>query len=340
MSRVLGPCRAALAAVILIGAALAAALPAGAVELRLSHFMSRQHIMYRGLLEPWAAAVAKATHGAVRVRIFSAGEMGTGARSQYSRAIDGIVDIAFGVQGYTSAQFPGTLLIELPGVAPTSAEATRMLWRGLKGPLAREYRRVKVLGLFTNAPALIMTREKPVRRLEDMTGLKIRVASAQSARIVEAWGASPVSMAGSEVYLALQTGVIDGVMMGASGIVPFRLTEVARYYTHGLPLAVSAFFVVANRASWARLTPADRDAVDRLSGLPFSLKANRLFLEDATQGLARVKGDARLELIELDATEVARFRAAAERVWQQAAAALKRRQRDAAGILNAMTGHP
>lgn len=307
-------------------------------ELRLSHFMPVEHVLHSHILVPWAEAVEKATDGEVTVRIYPARELGSGARAQLDRVIDGIVDIAFGVQGYTSALFPGTLVAELPGLAETSPEVTRMLWRGMRGPLAREYRRVKVLALWTNAPAMIMTRERPVRRLEDMKGLRIRVPSAQWARIVEAWGATPISLSGSDIYLSLQTGVIDGVMIGASGIVPFKLTEVANYYTRGLPTSVSTFFVAANLDSWKRLGKDHQAAIEAISGEPFSLVANSVFLDDGERGLALVRADDRLELIDLSGDEAERFSAAARTVWGVFSSELENKGLSLTDILAAMRG--
>ncbi|MEM7442647.1 MAG: C4-dicarboxylate ABC transporter substrate-binding protein, partial [Pseudomonadota bacterium] len=112
----------------LIGAAvMAATFTTGAAmaqtELSLGHFMPPRHTMHGGVFEPWAEQVAEITDGEVTVRIFPAGELGAGPVQQYSRAVDGIADITFGLQGYTSSEFPRTLLAELPGLFDDAFDA-------------------------------------------------------------------------------------------------------------------------------------------------------------------------------------------------------------------------
>jgi len=62
-------------------------------------------------------------------------------------------------------------------------------------------------------PEFLWTREKLVRTPADMKGLKIRVAGKVEAKVIQALGASPVTMPSAEVPQALQRGVVDGVLM-------------------------------------------------------------------------------------------------------------------------------
>ena len=64
-----------------------------------------------------------------------------------------------------------------------------------------------------------------MRSIEDLRGLKIRVPSRNSGLVVEAWGATPVSMPAPEIYNAMQTGVVDGAMIDATTLTAFRLGE-------------------------------------------------------------------------------------------------------------------
>ena len=62
-------------------------------------------------------------------------------------------------------------------------------------------------------PEFLWTRKKLVKTPEDMKGLKIRVAGKVEAKIIQAMGASPVTMSSADIPQALQRGVIDGVLM-------------------------------------------------------------------------------------------------------------------------------
>lgn len=71
----------------------------------------------------------------------------------------------------------------------------------------------------------------PIEKLKDIEGKKIRTAGKWSSEGTAALGASPQSMIASEVYLALQTGVVDGAYMSNLGGLGFKWQEVAKYFT-------------------------------------------------------------------------------------------------------------
>lgn len=204
---------------------------AGAEELKLANYMPAGHPYVASTLQPFADEVAARTEGGVTVRLFNGGELGAGPVEQYGRVVDGVAELAIGLPGYTASTFPLTLLAELPGLldeATGTAELTAHLDLFLP-----EYRRVHLVSLWSNAENVLFTVNVPVRTLDDLKGLKIRVPSRNSGLLVEAWGGSPVSMPVSEIYNALQTGVIDGAMIDGTGINAFKLGEVANYVTRG-----------------------------------------------------------------------------------------------------------
>lgn len=253
-----------------------------AVDLKLANFMSSNH-PYHKLFESFADKVAKATDGKVTVTVFSGGELGPGPVEQYNRVVDGVADLAVGLPGYTASNFPKTLLTELPGVI-TSEKGTEQILNNID-MLNKEYRRVKLIGLWTNAPNAIYTREKAVRSLEDMKGLKIRVPSRNAGLIVKSWGATPVSMPVPEIYNSMQTGVIDGAFIDGTGTYAFRLSEVTKYITTGMNTSISSFFMLMNRDSFADLSEDQQKAMVAV-GKQLSKEANALQLAGAEKGLA------------------------------------------------------
>lgn len=290
------------------------AAPLAATELEVAHFMSPKHVMHEAVLAPLAEDVAAATGGALTLRIYPAGELGAGPQQQYMRAVDGIADITFGLQGYTSTQFPRTMLIQLPGLAATPAEGTEMLWNAYEEYLADEYKGVEVLGIWTNEPNILMTRDKPIRSLDDLAGLKIRVPGAVMAQTVEALGATPVSMPVTDMYNALSTGVVDGLLVGPCVIPAFKIGEVANHFTVGLPLGVAPFFLVMNQAAWDGLGDADRKALRGLTGREFSIEAAYAYEACGERGLESMRAADGKEVIELPEAEAARFVEVLDRV--------------------------
>ena len=288
----------ALAIAAAAGLLLGPGAAANATELKLAHFMSPRHPMDRFIMRPWSEEVATLSGGELRVRIYPGGALGKGPVAQYKRAVDGVADIAFGLPGFTSKLFPRVGVVELPGIAATSTDATNALWNAM-GELAPEFRRVKLLALWTNERQVLMTRKKPIRSVADMKDLKFRVPSRTQGEAIKALGAVPVFMPINRVYNALNTGVIDGVLTGPSTIVSFKFNEVAKYYTTGWPLGRSPFFLVMNNRAFDRLSEAHKATVERTTGRAMSLRAARFYMRAGNKGLDRVRNSGKHEIVAL-----------------------------------------
>ena len=191
-----------------------------AKELRLAHFSSPKHPMDRLFMRPWTKKIKKMSGGQLTVKVFPGGKLGKGPRAQFKRAVDGVADITWGLQGYTSKIFKRTAMVELPGVAKNSNELVRKMWRAYK-LMAPEYKRVKVLALWVGEAPIFMSRKKPIRKLADLKGMKIRTPSANQSRWLKALGATPVSMPITQVYRALETGRVDALLVPPSVIRSF-----------------------------------------------------------------------------------------------------------------------
>lgn len=327
--------RARLAAVPIVAAALALG-PAAAEELKLAHFMSPKHPMHEHMLAPMAEALKQASGGKLTVRIYPAGELGKGPAEQFKRAETGVADIAFGLMGYTSAQFPGSLLVELPGVAASPAEATEMLWRAYPRHLQGEFKGTRVLALWANDTAVLITRKQAIKSLADAKGLKIRAPSAVAAEFIKSWGATPVNIPVDGVYQAMDTGVVDGVYIGASGIRSFRLHEVGGHLTAGLPASISAFFLVMNEAKWNALSAEQKGWLESVSGRALSLKAAEAYRRDGEAGLKLFAEKKPVHT--LAGAEAAAFQKAADDLVKAEIARLEAKGVPAGAILATMRG--
>jgi TRAP-type C4-dicarboxylate transport system substrate-binding protein len=293
---------------IFAGALIVGAGPAIAGELKLAHFMSPKHPMDRFIMRPWSKDLAKQSGGGLTVRIYPGGALGKGPVQQFKRAVDGIADITFGLQGFTSNLFPRTGLIELPGMAKNAAVAADKLWDAFS-QLAPEYKRVKVLALWTNESQVLMTRDKPIRSVADMKGLKFRVPSKTQSKAIKALGGVPVFMPINRVYNALNTGVIDGVMTGPSTVLSFKFHEVAKYFTIGLPIGRSPFFLVMNKNTWNGLSAKDKALIDKTTGRALSVKASKFYMKAGAKGLGVVRKSKKHEVIRFSAAEMAKAKA-------------------------------
>lgn len=301
-----------------------AATTASATDLKLADFQPPSHFVVENVYKPMAEAISAGTDGAVTVSVFMGGELGPGPAEQYNRAVDGVADIAFGLPGYTASNFPKTLLTELPGVIDAETGTAKV--QDHTDMLAKEYRRVALLGLWNNAPNLLFTAEKPIRSLADLKGLKIRVPSRNAGLVVEAWGATPVSMPAPEIYNSMQTGVIDGAMIDATTLGAFKLAEVTNYITMGMDSTISSFFLIMNRDSFEDLTD-DQQKVVLDAGRQAALDGNKAWLGIADKALEGFKATEGKEVIVLSDEAAAEFNAASAPVVEKVIA-----DADAAGL--------
>ena len=105
-----------------------AALPACAQELKFANFAAPTPTVATTIIDRMNAEISAATEGALSVKGFLGGELGSGPAEQYVRVLQGAADMAWGLPGYTSSQFPQTMIVELPGVLPHGKAGYDALW--------------------------------------------------------------------------------------------------------------------------------------------------------------------------------------------------------------------
>ena len=262
----------------LVGAAFAAGavLPstAEAVELKAATFMSPKHAINRGVIPALAKNLAEETGGSLTVKLFPSGQLGKGPVQQYKRVVDNVAEITFGIQGYTPTIFPRTMVVGQPGVGDSSQEVTEKIWKVYDRYLKSEYDEIKVLALFSNWPPVLISRNKPVTKLADVKGMKIRAPSPANIPQLKAWGATGVYMPVSKIYNALQTGVLDGVYISPGALYrPWRLAEPGEFVTAGMNGPTSLFFIAMNKQVWNGLSAEHKEAVNKHTGRAFSAMA-------------------------------------------------------------------
>ncbi|MXX70060.1 MAG: TRAP transporter substrate-binding protein [Gemmatimonadales bacterium] len=297
--------------------------PSETKELSLAHFLAADHPLNEAVFTPLSQTLEELSEGELTVRQFPAGALNSSAPAQYSILRNGVADIALAIPAYTADLFPKTDLIGYPGVCNTALECTEALLRA-RPVLEREYE-AKVLGIWANSPPVLLTRDTPVRRLEDLRGLKIRVSSRSLIPFIEALGASAVMQSGTVVHQSLTTGVIDGVAISPSGIATFQLHEPAAYLTTWLPASGLPFVLLMNQGVYETLSPEERSWIDEAADASLSTAGAVAYARAGDDGL-RLAEEAGVEMIDLAESEKSRFEQAIAGVRE---AGLARRVGDA-----------
>ncbi len=209
---------------------------------------------HSGNIEAWGKEIEQKTNGRVKMTFFHAGTLAP-ADQIYDAVVKGISDIGLSCFTYTRGKFPLTSVIDLPLGLQNGVTATRMANAYYKKFKPKELDDVKILYVHGHGPGLIHTTKKPVTKLEDLKGMKIR-STGLASKIVMALGAAPVGTTMPETYDALRTGVAEGATAPIQALKGFRWGEVISYTILNYGSSYSTgFFIAMNKNKWNALPP-------------------------------------------------------------------------------------
>ncbi|MGB2065261.1 Lactate-binding periplasmic protein precursor [Marinomonas gallaica] len=255
----------------LVASSLAVALGAGAVATSAhaaDHNWRFANLYGRGtafgeIYEDLAKNIETNTDGAVKVQVLYSGE-GVGTTGILGAVKSGLVTMGAPFQSMHAGELPaGVVEIGLPGGTDDTDKLHELFYdKGWDKILTEAYGSQGLVWLdpYIQPPVYIITKE-PINSIEDFKGLKIRAPGAYG-KFLRNLGASPVSLAWSEIYTSLSTGVIDGSI--GSNMIDHRdgnHVEVAKYM-YKLPLAGAQVLpIVVNRNAWNKLTDEQKEEV-------------------------------------------------------------------------------
>lgn len=252
-----------------------------AIQLKASLFVPPANAAVK-VIKAWGKQLAETTDNQVNVEIFPSGQMGPPNR-QYDLVREGVADLSWVLHGFTPGRFPLVDIANLPGMFKTSEAATAAMWR-VRDQLIAEHKAVRVLGLVASPTLVIMTRTKPVLRLADVKGLRIRPPSAVTAAAIQSLGGVSVAVPPAEMGEALSKGVIDALVTTAEAAASFRLFESIKYVSE-VNIGMATFAFVMNPGAYERLPTDVRSALDSRSGKPFEQQMVNEF--EANEAAAR-----------------------------------------------------
>jgi TRAP-type C4-dicarboxylate transport system substrate-binding protein len=212
-------------------------------------------------MERWKEEVEKRTDGLVTVQTFPGGTL-LNAKNIYDGVVAGTADIGNFAMSYQPGRFPVSAAVDLPLGFADARAATLTLYDLIEKHQPAEFADVKVLTVFTCPPASLMT-STPVRRLEDLDGMELRV-SGTGAEVIERLGGTPVAMPQSETPDAIQRGVVKGMVSSMEILKDFNFAAYCPYATR-VNLNVIGFAVVMNRERWDALPDTVKAVLDELS---------------------------------------------------------------------------
>jgi tripartite ATP-independent transporter DctP family solute receptor len=211
-------------------------------------------------------------------------------------------------------------VFEMPYLVRDRAHAGRIakeLIHPTLGPIV-EKQGYKILSVWENGFRHITNNKRPIVKPDDLKGIKLRVpGGVWRVKMFQAYGANPSPMEFKEVFVALQTGVMDGQENPFAQIYPARLHEVQKYLSLTGHVYTPAY--VTAGASWQRLSEGVRkileDTLKEMEPVALEMAGK---LDD--EFLAKMKQGGNIEINEADK---AAFVAASKAVYEEFAKQVK-----------------
>src|SRR5690349_5356810 len=210
-------------------------------------------------------------------------------------------------------------VFDLPYILPNMAALRKVTDGALGKKLLKLFEPKGMVGLaYWDNGFKLMSANKPLRVPADYKGLKFRI---QSSKVLEAQfralGAIPQVMAFSEVYQALQTGVVDGQENTPSNMYTQKMHEVQKYTTltqHGY----LGYALIVNKKFWDGL-PADVRTQLTKAVKEATEYSNEISRKENEEALEEMRKSGKTEIIKLTSAEDAAMRKALEPVADEVA---------------------
>jgi len=241
-----------------IAAALATALAGNALaqtEIKFGH-VGEPGSLFAASAEEFAKRANAKLAGKAKVVVFGSSQLG-GDKELLQKLKLGTVDIALPSTVMSSeADLFG--VFEMPYLVKDRAHMRRIesevFWKSLAP--AAEAKGLKVIAVWENGYRHITNSKRPINTPADLQGIKLRVPEGKwRVKMFQAYGANPSPMKFSEVFTALQTGVMDGQENPFTQIYSAKFQEVQKYLSLTGHVYTPAYATVGAK-KWASL-PAD-----------------------------------------------------------------------------------
>ncbi|GAB5504976.1 MAG: TRAP transporter substrate-binding protein [Rhizobiaceae bacterium] len=304
---------------VIIASAALCAMTASAlaqeVTLRFHQMLPPQATIPAKAIVPWAEKVEADSGGRIKVEKFDAMALGGTPPQLIDQVTDGVVDLIWTVIGYTPGRFPTTEAFELPFIMTTGEATSRAFHEYCEMHCQDEFADVKVIAWHAHGPGLIHS-SKPVAKLEDMNGLKVRGGSRLVNQLLEKLGAEPVGMPVPAVPEALSKGVIDATTIPWEVTPALKVAELVENHTgfagdNGL--YTLTFVVAMNQASYDALPDDLKKVIDDNSGIETAAMFGAVMDGGDEVGL-RIATDAGNNILTLDEAETQRWKDVASEI--------------------------
>jgi tripartite ATP-independent transporter DctP family solute receptor len=255
--------RSMLASTVAAAALARPAIAQRAHVLRYGSMLPANSIYHRACVM-FGEELTKLSSGKYKVEVYPDSQLGT-IPEMLSAVQTGSLQITMAVSAWYSKFMKPLDAFTLPYIVP-SADQLKAALNGTLGQRIAgmgESTGFQIIGYWLIGGRHIVNKVRPVNKPADCAGLKIRVINSQVyIQTFRALGATAVAMDPSELYLALQQGVVDGFEYPLPDLISYKFYEVSKYLS--LDGHTTDFFLVSiNKALWQGMSKEDQDMMSQ-----------------------------------------------------------------------------
>ncbi len=216
--------------------------------------------------EPMLEEMKKRSGGRINSTLFAGAALGKGPE-HFDIVAKGLSDMGYFTATWTPGRFPLSDVLSMAAWVDGKDLATDIGNAMYERILHREFKDVKMLELNGCIQSFLWTK-KPVRSLSDTKGMKIRSPGGHQTHYIKSLGAEPIFMPLGEVYLAIETGTVDGLVTCPPSVLGFKLHEVAK---HGVVATFGCVTegIVINLESWKKVPEDLKKIIEAVGSNPF-----------------------------------------------------------------------
>jgi TRAP-type C4-dicarboxylate transport system substrate-binding protein len=265
----------------------------------------------------WSEQIEKRSEGQIKIKMYWIDEL-CGPKEMMMAVKSRLADVVGHTPGYTPGETPIWNAAYLPFLWAPRVDQTMMIYSRLareSKPFINEMNKFNCIyvGAYEHSGYNLMGK-KPVRTVNDFKGLRVRVMS-DLGEILKQFGAVPMLVPVTEMYSALDTGIVDVVCHARLSFHQFKIDEISKYMTLDMNMGAAPTFYFINKDAWKELPDhlkkVIESVVDDLSAFiwDFQYEPGKFVEAD------RVIKEKGIEVIHFPKAERDKLEAKAEAVW-------------------------
>ncbi len=269
-------CVLALGLAAVMGGPFTAAPAKAETKILFNIFVPPKHPFNTGMFRPWGKDVERATKGRVKVEYTTATL--APPPKQWNMITKGIADVAMLANNFERNRLTLPPIAQLPFAGSKAESRGVALWRTHEEYLskAKEYKGIKLVGLWTTSGNDIFHGKKPIRAVSDLKKEKMWGLAGENNKYLTSLGAVVVSVPGVKMFSVVSKGIVNGKVTSPYTMNAFKTMPYIKYITRVPGGAGSVTFsLLLNKKKWDGMSKKDQGLVMSVSGETIARNAGK-----------------------------------------------------------------